>query len=122
MSRKHYAVQLFREGLAPRLLLSVADSKSAAFSKMALPIQVDLLKQAQDVPRHSATSLFCSKTENGAWSMSSQGCLALLRRLHRWRAGSTRNPEVQSVILISNEAHLRRIRMCCRLACPAVWK
>src|SRR6266850_4244303 len=118
MSRKHYAVQLFREGLAPRLLLSVGRFEIRRFSKMALPIQVDLLKQAQDVPppqRH-----FFVLFQNREWRVEHVqprlfGTLTEIASLARWLDA---NPEVQSVILISNEAHLRRIRMCCRSRLP----
>jgi hypothetical protein len=41
MSRKDYALQLFREGLAPRLLFSVGRFEMRRFSKMALPMQLE---------------------------------------------------------------------------------
>ncbi len=43
MSRKHYALQLFRAGLAPRLLFSVSRFEIGRFSMMALPVLLDLL-------------------------------------------------------------------------------
>src|SRR5437773_9216820 len=50
MSREHYALQLRREGFAPRILFSVGRFEIRRFSKMALPIELDLLKLAQDLP------------------------------------------------------------------------
>ena len=50
MHRKECALELFREGLAPRILLSVGRFEIRCFSKMALPVLLDLLKLAQDVP------------------------------------------------------------------------
>jgi len=50
MSRKDYALQLFRKGLAPSLLFSVGRFEIRRFSKLALPVPLDLLKLAQDVP------------------------------------------------------------------------
>ena len=50
MSRKDFALQLFREGLAPRLLFSVGRFEIRRFSKLALPIGLDLLKLAQHLP------------------------------------------------------------------------
>jgi len=118
MSRKHYALQLFRKGLAPRLLFSVARFEIRRFSKMALPIQLDLLKLAQDVPppqRH-----FFVLFQGGEYHVEHVqprrfGTLTEIASLARWLDA---NPQVQSVILISNEAHLRRIRMCCRSLLP----
>ena len=50
MHRKECALELFREGLAPRILLSVGRFEIRRFSKMALPASLDLLKLAQAVP------------------------------------------------------------------------
>ena len=64
MSRKNYALQLFRDGLARRLLISVDRFEIRLVSKMALPIMLDLLKLAQDVPaplRH----FFCFVSRRG---------------------------------------------------------
>jgi hypothetical protein len=43
------------------------------------------------------------------------GTLTEIASLARWLDA---NPEVQSLILISHETHLRRIRMCCRSLLP----
>jgi hypothetical protein len=118
MSRKHYALQLFRDGLAPKLLFSVGRFEIRRFSKMALPLPLDLLKHAQGVPppqRH-----FFVLFQNSVWQVEHVqprrfGTLTEIATLARWLKA---NPEVQSVILISNEAHLRRIRMCCRRLLP----
>jgi DUF218 domain len=118
MSRKHYALQLFREGLAQQLLFSVGRFEVRRFSKMALPLQLDLLKLAQDVPppqRHFFV-LF-QGGECHVWHVQPRrfGTLTEIASLARWVDA---NPDVQSVMLISNEAHLRRIRMCCRSLLP----
>ncbi len=47
MSRKDYALHLFRGGLAPRLLFSVGRFEIRSFSKMALPIQLDALARRE---------------------------------------------------------------------------
>jgi hypothetical protein len=118
MSRKHYALQLFREGLAPRLLFSVGRFEIRRFSKMALPIPLDLLNQVQDVPppqRHYFV-LFQNRICQVEHVQPRRfGTLTEIASLARWLDA---NPEVQSVNLISNEAHLRRIRMCCRSLLP----
>src|ERR1700730_10227108 len=48
--RKEYALELFHQGLAPRLLLHVGPFQIRRFTKMSLPAPLDLLKMAQDVP------------------------------------------------------------------------
>ncbi len=118
MSRKHYALQLFREGLAPRLLVSVDRFEIRRFSKMALPVQLDLLKLAQDMPppqRHFFVLLQGGGCHVKHVQPRRFGTLTEIVSLARWLDA---NPEVQSIILISNETHLRRIRMCCRAFLP----
>jgi uncharacterized SAM-binding protein YcdF (DUF218 family) len=118
MSRKHYALQLYREGLAPRLLISVGRFEIRCFSKMPLPTQLDLLKLAQDVPPpHRLFFVLFQGRECHVKHVQPGrfGTLTEMASLARWIDA---NPEVQSVILISNEPHLRRIRMCCRYLLP----
>jgi hypothetical protein len=114
MSRKHYALQLFHERLAPRLLFSVGRFEIRRFSKMALPTQLDLLKLVQDVRpplRHFFVLFQGSECHVEHVQPRRFGTLTEIAALARWLDA---NPDVRSVILISNESHLRRIRMCCR--------
>jgi len=114
MSRKDYALQLFREGIAPRLLFSVSRFEIRRFSKMALPVQLDLLKLAQDLPppqRHFFVLFQGGECHVEHVQPRRFGTLMEIASLGRWLNA---NPEVQSLILISNETHLRRSRMCCR--------
>jgi hypothetical protein len=118
MSRKDFALQLFREGLAPRLLFSVGRFEIRRFSKLALPIQLDLLKLAQDVPptqRHYFVLFQGRECHVEHVQPRRFGTLTEIAALASWLDA---NPEVQSLILISNETHLRRIRMCCRSLLP----
>ena len=118
VSRKDYALQLFRQGLAPRLLFSVGRFEIRRFSKMALPIQLDLLKLAQDVPpprRHFFVLFQGTECHVEHVQPKRFGTLTEITSLARWLCA---NPEVQSLLLISNEAHLRRIRMCCQSLLP----
>jgi hypothetical protein len=118
MSRKRYALQLFGEGLAPKLLFSVGRFEIRRFSKMTLPTELDLLKLAQDVPpsrRHFFVLFQGRECHVRSVQPRRFGTLTEIESLARWLDA---NPEVQSVMLISNETHLRRIRMCCRSLLP----
>jgi uncharacterized SAM-binding protein YcdF (DUF218 family) len=118
VSRKEYALQLFREGFSPRLLFSVGRFEIRRFSKMALPIQLDLLKVAQDMPpprRHFFVLFQGKECQVKHVQPRRFGTLTEITSLARWLCA---NPEVQSLILISNETHLRRIRMCCQALLP----
>jgi hypothetical protein len=118
MSRKHYALQLFREGLAPKLLFSVARFEIRRFSKIALPVPLDLLKLAQDVPppeRHFFVLFQGSEFRVEHVPPRRFGTLTEIASLARWLNA---NPQIHSVALISAATHLRRIQMCCRSLLP----
>ena len=118
MSRKHYALQLFREGLARRLLFSVGRFEIRRFSKMALPSPLNLLKLAQDLPpqqRHYFVLFQANECRVEHVQPRRFGTLTEIASLARWLAA---NPEVQSLLLISNATHLRRIRLCCQSLLP----
>ena len=118
MSRKQYALQLFREGLAPRLLFSVGRFEIRRFSKMALPCPLDLLKLAQDLPpqqRHYFVLFQGKECQVEHVQPRRFGTLTEITALALWLAA---NSEVRSLLLISNATHLRRIRMCCQSLLP----
>src|SRR6266851_8245954 len=119
-NRKQFGLELFNQGLAPRILFSVARFEIRRFSKMALPTQLDLLKLAQDVPppqRHFFVLFQGRECHVEHVQPRRFGTLTEIASLARWLDA---NPEVQSLILISNETHLRRIRMCCQALLPRV--
>jgi len=112
--RKEYALELFRQGLAPRLLFSVGRFEIRRFSKMSLPAPLDLLKMAQEVPppeRHYFVSFDGQDVQVEHVLPERFGTLTEIAALGRWLDA---NPKIRSVLVISSAAHLRRVRMCCR--------
>jgi DUF218 domain len=112
--RKEYALELFRQGLAPRLLFSVGRFEIRRFSKMSLPAPLDLLKMAQEVPppqRHYFVSFDGQETHVEHVLPRRFGTFTEIAALGRWLNA---NPAVRSVLVISSAGHLRRVRMCCR--------
>src|SRR5712691_3572328 len=117
-SRKHYALELFRQGLAPRLLFSVARFEIRRFSKMPLPVPLDLLELARDVPppqRHFFVFFQHREVQVTPILPRRFGTLTEIASLARWLEN---NPEIHSLLIISNEAHLRRIGICSRSLLP----
>jgi hypothetical protein len=112
--RKEYALELFRRGLSPRILFSVGRFEIRRFSQMPLAVPLDLLKLAQDVPppqRHYFV-FFQDKQERVEHVQPGRfGTLMEMDALVHWLI---ENPNVRSVLVISSDTHLRRIRMCCR--------
>jgi uncharacterized SAM-binding protein YcdF (DUF218 family) len=114
MHRKEYALQLFRQGLAPRILFSVSRFEIRRFSKMALPVSLDLLKLAQEVPppqRHYFAFFEGQQVRTEHVLPGRFGTLTEIDALARWLS---ENPNIGSVLIVSSDSHLRRIRMCCR--------
>jgi uncharacterized SAM-binding protein YcdF (DUF218 family) len=120
--RKEYALELFRQGLAPRLLLSVGRFEIRRFSKMVLPVPLDLLKLAQEMPppqRHYFVFFAGQKVRVEHVLPGRFGTLTEIDALARWLA---ENPDIRSVLVVSSDTHLRRIRMCCRSVLSASMK
>ena len=114
MYRKEYALELFRQGAAPRILLSVGRFEIRRFSKMSLPVSLDLLKLAQETPppqRHYFVSFQGQEVQAKHVPPHRFGTLTEIRALASWLAA---NPEIRSMLVVSTDTHLRRIRMCCR--------
>lgn len=112
--RKEYALELYRQDLTPRLLFSVGRFEIRRFSKMPLPVPLDLLKLAQDVPppqRHYFVFFQGPEAQVEHVPPRRFGTLMEIETLARWLSV---NPGIRSVLMISSETHLRRIRMCCR--------
>src|SRR5690348_9701838 len=112
--RKEYALELFRNRLAPRILLSVDRFEIRRFSKMVLPVPLDLLKIAQAIPP-SARHFFVAFQEYAVRVQPVRtgrfGTYSEIDLLARWIAA---NPPIHSILIISSATHLRRIRLCSR--------
>jgi hypothetical protein len=114
MHRKEYALDLLRQGLAPSALFSVGRFEIRRFSKMALPVPLDLLKLAQELPpplRHYFVFFHGQLVQVEHVAPRRFGTLTEIEALARWL---TNNPGIGSLLIVSSDAHLRRIRMCCR--------
>jgi uncharacterized SAM-binding protein YcdF (DUF218 family) len=112
--RKEYGLELFRQGLAPRILFSVGRFEIRRFSKMALPVPLDLLKLAQELSppqRHYFVGFQGQEVRVEHVPPRRFGTLNEIEALARWLFASQ---EIRSALVISSGPHLRRIRMCCR--------
>jgi hypothetical protein len=81
---------------------------------MPLPVPLDLLKLAQDVPppqRHYFVFFRGQKARVEHVPPGRFGTLTEISTLSRWLS---EKPDIRSVLMVSSGTHLRRIRMCCR--------
>jgi hypothetical protein len=114
MHRKDYALELFRQQLAPRLLFSVGRFEIRRFSKMSLPVPLDLLKLAQEIPpvqRHYFVLFEGQNVQVQHVLPARFGTLTEITLLARWLDA---HPVVRSLLIVSDASHLRRLRLCCR--------
>jgi len=112
--RKRHGLQLFRQGYAPKILFSVARFEIRRFSKMSLPVPLDLLSVARELPpaqRHYFVGFAQHDVLVEHVQPGRLGTLTEIKAFSRWLA---RHPEIQTVLVIAGPLHLRRARICCR--------
>jgi len=113
-----YGLELYCQRLAPRILLSVARFEIRSFSKLPLPVPLDLLELASGVPpsqRHYFVQFEDGKVLTERVRPGQFGTLTEMKSLACWLIA---HPEIHSVLLISSGTHLRRVKMCCRALLP----
>jgi hypothetical protein len=119
-SRKMFALELFSQGRAPKLLLSVARFEIRRFAKLPLPVSLDLLSIAAPIPapvRHFFVSFEAGKS--AVEFVRLRGRFGTLREIQAFAAWLKDRPNINSVLVVSSASHLRRVRMCCRAFLPA---
>jgi hypothetical protein len=116
--RKVYGLQLFSQGLSPKILLSVGRYELRRFPELALPVPVDLLSRASTVPpprRHYFVEFCRKQVEVTLIRVRSFGTLGEIEALAA-KLNQDRNPD--TVLVVSSWEHLRRVRLCCRTLLP----
>jgi hypothetical protein len=119
MDRKRYALELIDDGLASKLLLSVARCEIRSFNELQLAHHIDLPRLAARIPprnRHFFVYVEKCRAETELIRKARLGTLAEIRALSDWLS-NRRN--IRSILIISSATHLRRIRMCCRVLLSA---
>jgi hypothetical protein len=117
--RKEYALRLFREQYASRILFSVGRFELRRFSGLKLPASIGLLRLASQWPpprRHFF--VFMDSRESYAEHVEPKrlGTLTEMDALSDWLKA---HPEIRTVLIVSSWTHLFRLRMCCHALLPA---
>lgn len=89
---------------------------------MPLPVPLDLLQLAQELPppqRHYFAYFEGKNVEVEHVPPKRFGTLTEVQSFARWL---DRRPEFRSALIVSSGSHLRRIRMCCRALLPPSFK
>jgi hypothetical protein len=116
--RKIYGLELYRAGVAPRILFSVARFEVRRFRELALPVEFDLLPIALPVPaeeRHFFVLFGGGAPEVERIAVRRFGTLREIEALADYLK---RHREIRSVLVVTSAVHQRRVRMCCRVILP----
>lgn len=117
-SRKLYGLELYRQGLAGRLLLSVGRFEIRKLAQAPWLAEIDLLGMAAATPpaqRHYFVSVEGGATGAEPISVGRFGTLSEIRALAKWLSA---RPHLGSLVVVSSGPHLRRVRACCRRLLP----
>jgi hypothetical protein len=116
--RKHFALRLFQQGLAPALLVSVGRFEIRRFSNLRLPAPLDLLAVAAATEprrRHYFVRVGHGTVEARRIAVSRFGTLTEILAFAEWLR---EQPSIRSAMVVSSGFHLKRVRMCCRRFVP----
>jgi len=128
-NRKVFGAKLFRDGWAPRVLLSTGDPPYIA-RLLNKEIMGDSRRNAQVWTRVLETAKSSSPLEghyfagldDSEWSVEPIpvrffGTLSEIKALGRWLQ---RRPAIRSLLIVSSGLHLERVRICCHKLLPPV--
>jgi uncharacterized SAM-binding protein YcdF (DUF218 family) len=118
-NRKVYALEMFSQGRAPQVLLSVGRFEVRRFDDLGLSVRLNLRQKAASVApmrRYFFVYLADSRSEVEFIDKGRFGTLSEIRALKTWLASHS---EIKSVLIVSSSTHLRRVRLCCRSVLPA---
>jgi hypothetical protein len=116
--RKRFALGLFRDGVAPRLLFSVARFEVRGFRELALPVAFDLLPIAQEIPAPKRHFFVLFGEGEPRVERIAVRRFGTLREIEGLSAYLTRRREIRSVIVVTSAVHGRRVALCCRVLLP----
>ena len=118
-SRKLFALELFRQGMAGCLLLSVGRFEIRKFAQLVSREEIDLMPLAASTPpaqRHYFVTLGAGKAQADRIPRGRFGTLSEIRALAEWLRSRS---DIGSVLVVSSAPHLRRVRLCCQTLLPS---
>jgi hypothetical protein len=111
--RKTYGLELFREGFAPRLILSVGRFEVRQVARLGLGGDFGLRELAARTPasqRHFFLDLTHDSRQAGLAGMRHSGTYEELSQFAAYLSSAA----ITSVTFVSTSIHLRRVRWCCQ--------
>ncbi len=117
-SRKVFAIQLFDQGMAPRLLFSVGRFEIRRFPELGLPQTIDLLQMARSIPPPQRHFFVLFENQQFTAERIRVRMLGTLSEIEALADSLGTHPQLSSLLVVSSGAHLRRLRICCRALLP----
>jgi hypothetical protein len=125
--RKVYCARLFRDGWAPRVLMSTGNPPYIAqvLEREVMPARAQSVQAWAQV--HDATTLpspseghFFASLGSEEWSVEpiAAGWFGTLSEIKALAAWLEQRPSIHSLLIVSSGMHLKRVRMCCRRLLP----
>lgn len=117
-SRKIYGLDLWKQGIASRILLSVGRYEIRRFAALGLPIWSrlwELRSETLPAKRHFFVSFDGSTWDVVRIPVRPLGTLSEIRALGDWLQ---EQPQITSVLVVSSGPHLRRVGICCSKLLP----
>jgi hypothetical protein len=113
MERKGYGLELFRRGLAPRLILSVGRFEISRLHQIGITEASAMQEAARHLPpgqRHFFLDFRGQAPEPARPAILCTGTRAELRALAEYLQPA----QPRSITIVSTSIHLRRVRLCCQ--------
>lgn len=120
-NRKLYALELFRQGLAGALLMSVGRFEIRKFAQLSLPADadIDLVRIASTTEPHLRHYFVTFQDGNTGVELVPRGRFGTLSEIQALACWLEARPQLGSVLVVSSGPHLRRVRACCWAILPA---
>jgi hypothetical protein len=116
--RKHFALELFRGGEAPRLLFSVARFEVRGFKELPLPVALDLLPIAQEIPAPERHFFILFGEDEPRVERIAVRRFGTLRETEALAGYLERHRDIRIVSVVTSAVHARRVGLCCRVLLP----
>jgi len=117
--RKVLGLELFRDGQAPRMILSTSRFEIRKFVDLPLPLCVDLGRTAFALPPRLRYFFVAFEEDSASIERIPHGRFGTWSEIVALAVWLRARPQVRSLLFVSSQLHLRRVAACSRALLPA---
>ena len=118
-NRKYFGIELFREGVAPKLLLSVARFEIRRYAELPITPKVDLLQLAAPVPPPQRHFFVLHDSQSATATRIPVGLFGTLSEIAGLAIWLSQQKEIRSLLIVTARTHMSRVKLCCRRLLPS---